>query len=228
MTATVPPPAASSGPASDPAIVAATQERKITQVVHFTTNQGLLGILVEQLLQARALLDKDKYLESIYHQNSKFRREAPQYWSYVNLSISRANYRFLGISTDKWWADSDLFWAVLSFDPEIMAHSGVLFAPTNMGYEGIEPIPGVEGLQALFAERVPAGWGRQTYRTRRFTDDLPTCPQAEVLYPQAVPTSFLRRVSVMNAEDAAKAHGIVSVSGHDEIDIIVDPTAFGK
>ncbi|MFD8197840.1 DarT ssDNA thymidine ADP-ribosyltransferase family protein [Streptomyces wuyuanensis] len=226
MTATTPP-AIPDGQGSPLDVDALILERKITEVVHFTTNQGLLGVLVETLCKARALLAEDKYLESIYHQNARIRREEPKYWSYVNLSITQANRRFLRISTDKWWADADLFWAILSFDPVIMAHPGVLFAPSNMAYQGITPLPGIEGAEALFAGRVPAGWGRTTHRAGQ-ASNVTTCPQAEVLYPQAVSTHYLQRIYVVTEEDAAKAHAIVSASGHDEVDIIVDPAAFGR
>ncbi|MFB6534872.1 MULTISPECIES: DarT ssDNA thymidine ADP-ribosyltransferase family protein [Streptomyces] len=227
MTATTPPPALPDEHGPSAGVEALIDERKITEVVHFTTNQGLLGILVEQLCKARALLAEDKYLESIYHQNTKIRREDPRYWSYVNLSITQANHRFLRISTDKWWADADLFWAILSFDPVIMAHPGVLFAPTNMAYQGIAPRSGTEGAEALFAACVPAGWGKVTHRSGQ-APNVATCPQAEVLYPQAVPTRHLQCIYVVTQEDAAKAQAIVSVSGHDEVDIIVDSVAFGR
>ncbi|MER6100707.1 DarT ssDNA thymidine ADP-ribosyltransferase family protein [Streptomyces sp. NPDC001728] len=203
------------------------QERKITEVVHFTTNRGLLGILVQRLCKARALLAKDEYLESIYHENTKWRREDPKYWSYVNLSISEPNHRFLRISSEDWWANEDLFWAVLSFDPVIMTHTGVLFAPGNMGYDGITPVEGLPGAEALFADRVPKGFNKTMTRWDR-APHLPTNPQAEVLYPQAVSTRHLQRIYVLTHEDAAKAEAIVSVSEHDGVDIIVDPVTFGR
>ncbi|MEU6688357.1 DUF4433 domain-containing protein, partial [Streptomyces sp. NPDC046832] len=119
MTTTEPSPPTSDGDIHAEGISTLIQKRKITEVVHFTTNRGLLGILVQRLCKARALLAKDEYLESIYHENTKWRREDPKYWSYVNLSISEPNHRFLRISSEDWWANEDLFWAVLSFDPVI-------------------------------------------------------------------------------------------------------------
>ncbi|MGW7639117.1 DarT ssDNA thymidine ADP-ribosyltransferase family protein [Streptomyces decoyicus] len=228
MTTTEPRPAISDSEGHSEGINALIRERKITEVVHFTTNRGLLGVLVQRLCKARALLAKDEYLESIYHQNSKFRREDPKYWRYVNLSISEPNHSFLQTSSDKWWANEDLFWAVLSFDPVIMAHPGVLFSPSNMGYDGITPSEGKHGAEALFADRVPYGFGKYAPLRRNREPHLPTNPQAEVLYPQAVSTQHLQRISVLTDEDAAKAEAIVSASGHDEVDIIVDPVTFGK
>jgi hypothetical protein len=227
MTTTEPSPPTSDGEIHAEGISTLIQERKITEVVHFTTNRGLLGILVQRLCKARALLAKDEYLESIYHENTKWRREDPKYWSYVNLSISEPNHRFLRISSEDWWANEDLFWAVLSFDPVIMTHPGVLFAPGNMGYEGITPVEGLPGAEALFADRVPKGFKKTMPRWGR-APHLPTNPQAEVLYPQAVSTRHLQRIYVLTDEDAAKTEAIVSVSGHDEVDIIVDPVTFGR
>jgi hypothetical protein len=218
MTTTEPSPPTSDGEIHAEGISTLIQERKITEVVHFTTNRGLLGILVQRLCKARALLAKDEYLESIYHE---------KYWLYVNLSISEPNHRFLRISSEDWWANEDLFWAVLSFDPVIMTHPGVLFAPGNMGYDGIAPVEGLAGAEALFADRVPKGFNKTMPRWER-APHLPTNPQAEVLYPQAVSTRHLQRIYVLTDEDAAKAEAIVSVSGHDEVDIIVDPVTFGR
>lgn len=227
MTAAEPIPAIPGGEGHPEGIHALIQERKITELVHFTTNRGLLGILVQRLCRARALLSEDQYLESIYHQNTKIRREAPQYWSYVNLSISEPNHRFLRISSEDWWANEDLFWAVLSFDPVIMTHPGVLFAPGNMGYDGITPVEGLPGAEALFADRVPKGFSKTMLRHDR-APQLPTNPQAEVLYPQAVSTQHLQHIYVLTDEDAANAEAIVSASGHDEVDISVDPITFGR
>lgn len=226
MTAITPPPASAGGQGHKD-FETFIHEHKIAEVVHFTTNRGLLGVLVEELCKARSLLAKDKYLESIYHQNTKIRREAPKFWSYVNLSISEPNQRFLQISSQEWWVNEDLFWVVLSFDPMIMTHPGVLFATGNMGYDGITPATGLQGVEALFGERVPSGYGKMTTRRNR-APHLPTNPQAEVLYPQAVSTRHLQRIYALTPEDAANAHAIVSASGHDEVDIIVDPATFGR
>ncbi|MFD9515102.1 DarT ssDNA thymidine ADP-ribosyltransferase family protein [Streptomyces mirabilis] len=225
MTATVPPAVPQQGPAEK--IEALIYDRKITEVVHFTTNRGLLGILVEGGCKARAHLDEDAYLESIYHANSKFRREDPRYWRYVNLSISEPNHRFLRKSSEDWWANEDLFWAVLSFDPVIMTHSGVLFSPSNMAYDGITPAQGPEAAEGLFGSRVPYGFGRTTQRVNK-EPHQPTEPQAEVLYPDAVSTQHLLRVYVVTEHDAARANAIVSASQHAEVDIIVDPASFGR
>ncbi|MDI5971078.1 DarT ssDNA thymidine ADP-ribosyltransferase family protein [Streptomyces sp. SL13] len=208
-------------------ISALIRERKIAEVVHFTTNRGLLGVLVQRLCKARELLQQDEYLESIYHENTKRRYEEPKYWSYLNLSISEPNHRFLRKSSQDWWVKEDLFWAVLSFKPVIMTHPGVLFAPGNMGYDGITPAAGREGFEALFAERVPYGYSKTMTRRGR-ASHLPTNPQAEVLYPQALSTRHLQRVYVLTHEDAARAEAIVSVSGHAEVDIVVDPGTFGS
>ncbi|MFE6946115.1 DarT ssDNA thymidine ADP-ribosyltransferase family protein [Streptomyces chartreusis] len=226
MTAAIPP-AVPDKQAPAGTIEALIHDRKITEVVHFTTNQGLLGILVEGQVKARAHLDRDAYLESIYHANSKFRREAPQYWRYVNLSISEPNHRFLRTSSEDWWANEDLFWAVLSFDPVLMTHPNVLFAPGNMAYDGITPAPGWQAAEELFGARVPKGFGQTISRMNK-EPHQPTNPQAEVLYPDAVSTQHLQRIYVVTEDDAAKANAIVSASQHDEVDIIVDPASFGR
>jgi Domain of unknown function (DUF4145) len=72
--------------------------RSITEILHFTTNKGLLGIMTTRMLKSRELLSADKYLENIYTPNAAYRREAPEYWRYVNLSITAVNARFFAIA----------------------------------------------------------------------------------------------------------------------------------
>jgi hypothetical protein len=55
----------------------------------------------------------------------------------VNLSISRINARLFNISAKNWHRALDGWWAVLSFDPLILTHDGVVFATTNNAYPGV-------------------------------------------------------------------------------------------
>ncbi len=116
-------------------------EREITEVLHFTTNKGLVGSLAERYLMSRYLLPASKYLQHVLHVNSAIRPEEAAYFDksqnwldYVNLSISEINRRFFDVSLRR-HKDADIWWAILSFDAEIMTHEGVFFATTNNSYD---------------------------------------------------------------------------------------------
>src|SRR5690349_15550012 len=98
--------------------------RNITRVLHFTTNQGLTGILASRAVKARRDLTSDKYLEHVYSPNCAVRRD--QAWlGYVNLSIGRINARLWDISANKWHSNKDSWWCILVFDPIVLTHPGV-------------------------------------------------------------------------------------------------------
>ena len=68
--------------------------RGIREVMHFTTNRGLLGILAAKAIKPRKRLPGDAQLEYLFLPNTEYRKDIA--WvDYVNLSVSRVNNRFL-------------------------------------------------------------------------------------------------------------------------------------
>lgn len=181
------------------------RQRQITEILHFTTNEGLLGILYSRSIKSRQRLPKEKTLEYIYKPNAVFRKDN-EWLDYINLSISRINYQFFDVSANCWHKDRNIWWCVLSFDPVILSHPGVYFATTNNMYSnGVRRNTGAAGLQALFENRITQWPGKIVKRDSKLLANLPTCPQAEVLYPGELATEFLQRVYVSTGE------------GHDDI-----------
>ena len=179
--------------------------RGIRSALHFTTNRGLVGVLASRALLSRQRLSEDKYLEHVLHVNSAYRAEdsavfdkSENWIDYVNLSISEINSRFLRVSR-RWHRASSVWWCILDFDSSIMAHSGVYFATTNNSYHSCTRARGADGLQALFVDCVERNVGWSASRGNRATH-LPTCEQAEILYPQSVATDYLRRIYVQSDE----------------------------
>lgn len=213
------------GPEADE-ITAMIAARQINEVLHFTTRRGLVGAFAQGYVQAREHLSSDDYLEHVYQPNSNYRREAREFWRYVNLSITDVNDRFFHISRGWHASESDLFWAVLVFEPTILTHEGVLFATGNMAYPGVEPEGGSSGFRAVFADVVAAGYARYTRRSSGTTDNRPTERQAEVLYPDRVSTTYIREVRVANDLDAASAESIVCAVGHDDVGVVTVPELF--
>lgn len=207
-------------------------ERGIQEVLHFTTNRGLVGTLASRALQSRYRLPEDQYLQHILHVNAAVRPEASAFFDksdnwldYVNLSISEINRRYFEVS-ERWHADGDVWWAIMSFDAVVMTHHNVVFATTNNSYELCLRERGEDGLNALFAPTI--GRKRPSWRAFRGnrSPELPTCEQAEVLYPAAISTEFLRRVYVREEEHQDQVTGWLEEFGLQGVEVIWSPQKF--
>ncbi len=181
------------------------EEREIKEILHFTTNKGITGILALQSVLSRKRLPKKEYLEHILKLNCPDRSRDIDWLDYVNLSISSINKRLFDISKDKWHSRMDGWWCVLSFSPEILTHSGVVFCTTNNAYNSVvQRGEGATGLRGLFADRV-IEYESRTFAIRRNStpSNQPTSSQAEVLYPQKLSLEYLQAIYVKESDDAS-------------------------
>lgn len=198
-------------------------QRGITEVVHFTTHPGLIGILNQRQLKARSLLKEDETLEFILKLNTS-KIYDPGWKSYVNLSISRINRSLFGYSEN--WHPTES-WRILAFDPTIMCHTGVQFVTTNNAYwQHLRRGTGVESLAALFADEVQGIYGRPIPRLNHMPNSWTTDIQAEVLYPNSLSTEFLKSIYVRNGEDADDVAGALAALQHPDVPIRIEPTLF--
>jgi hypothetical protein len=199
-------------PGADRQIMAYAAERGITDILHFTTSRGLLGIFAKGAVLSRNRLDVDQYIEYIYTPNCAERLKDIDWIDYVNLSISRVN-GWMFDRSERWHSHDDVWWAALSFDASLLAYPGVHFTTTNNTYRScVKRGTGVNGLKALFAPSVEWGYygdvkTRHTTTPTNFTTD----PQAEVLYPGEVPLRFLQRVYVREADSIDDIKGWCSI-----------------
>lgn len=200
--------------------------RGISSVMHFTTNSGALGVLATRALKSRARLNVDEQLRHIFQPNAQSRNKDIAWIDYVNVSISRINTKFFATSAHSWHRSRDFWWCILSFDPIIMTHDGVLFATTNNMYTGVRRVAGAEGLEGLFAPRI-VQWDRSVVlRPGELPSYLTTCEQAEFLYPQEISTQYLRKIYVQCSEDEDELAAQVHVVGHQPVEIEVKPELF--
>lgn len=203
------------------------RERRITELMHFTTSKGLIGILAAGKVLSRQRLNADDYLENIKVLNSPDRSRDADWLDWVNLSISRVNSRFLGASKS-WHADDGIWWACLSFDVAILDHEGVYFCTGNNAYPRTVRGQGGDGFDALFAPTVK--WGRYNSvhtRSSAHLAHLPTDPQAEVLYPGELALSYLRAIYVPEPELTDTLAGILAgVGWADAIHFEARPEVF--
>ncbi|MRH92781.1 DUF4433 domain-containing protein [Nocardia sp. SYP-A9097] len=193
----------------NPDILHLVHERGVSEVLHFTTNHGLIGILATSQLSCRDQLDEDKYLENIKLANCTVRKD-PEWTGYVNMSISVVNNEMLGTSQN-WHRTGDVWWAVLSFTADILADDGVWFTTTNNTHtQTVRRGQGLEGLKNLYSEPIPWGhYGSKSWR-RGLPADRPTNPQAEVLYPGAVPLTKLQAIYVPQEEHLDQIEGWIA------------------
>ena len=202
-------------------------DRGITEVVHYTTSTGLLGILDAGFVRARTRLKKDQRLEHILCLNTPIVKD--QKWiDYVNLSITQINQSLFTYSSTHWHPDS--LWCILSFDPKILGHEGVFFATCNNTHPSVHRGKGVVGLEALFARCVRWGYyGSENIRSEQMPDNLTTSSEAEVLYPVELSLEFLQRVYVPTADEQDNVAGYFL--GLDlrmrDVAVVVDKNRFG-
>lgn len=199
--------------------------RGIAEIVHFTTNKGLIGILAKGAVLPRKDLEEEEYLEFVYTPNAEKREKDKEWLGYVNLSVSKINTEYFGHSTS-WHAHTNVWWCALAFDPAILSDDGVFFATTNNIYTACRREEGPAGLEALFAERIDR-WNRNC-ATRRsdMPDNLPTCHQAEVLYPGALKLDRLLKVYVATGDHHDVVASNCDLLLANKIPIEIDPDAF--
>lgn len=203
------------------------EERKIEDIIHYTTNSGFTGILASGHLLSRARLKEDEYLEYIIYYNCKRRIRDKEWLDYINLSITTANMNLFGLSRGKWHARMDGWWCLLSFSPEILLHPGVFFTTTNNIYTSVQRKKGAQGLNDLFADRIERWSGNVAEREITLPLNQPTCNQAEVLYPRRLSVDFLRHIYVENEDNQVAAENIAATfHGLPEIDCQVKPDLF--
>jgi hypothetical protein len=200
------------------------KKRGITEVLHFTTHRGLLGSLHSGAVKSRERLPAEVNLKFIYKPNAIYRKD-PAWLDYVNLSISRINSVFFATSC-RWHRAEDLWWCIMSFDPETLTHSGVYFATTNNMYTGVAHGAGAAGVESLFAARVVRYNGNIAVRTTQLADNFTTCVQAEALYPDELSVKYLRRVYVETNEDQDEVYAQMHMVGVFGVDVIIDPKRF--
>ena len=198
-------------PAAD--VLDAARRRGVQSVVHFTTVSGAVGIFASGSVKSRSRLPEDQYLKHVYHPNAPFRKDR-DWLDYVSLSVARIN-AWMFEHSERWHAADGYPWVLLSFDPEILSHPGVVFATTNNIYRTCRRAEGRAGFEQLFAQSVYGRYGIRHERTDDVRSDWPTDRQAEVLYPGEVPCSWLRRVDVQLAKTMEDICGALAVFKRD-------------
>lgn len=202
--------------------------RGVTEVLHFTTSQGLIGILASKVLLSRDRLMESEYLENIALLNTEDRARDADWTDYISMSISGINGHLLSRSRG-WHAES--WWAVLAFGVEVLDGDGIQFCVTNNAYPNANRQAGSDGFEAMFAPEVPWGYyGSVARRTSGMPQSQPTHIQAELLYPGELSLAHLHTIYVEDLEHVAEVRGLIAAlnvgSGPDlsDVDVVYKPT----
>ncbi|WP_081008222.1 DarT ssDNA thymidine ADP-ribosyltransferase family protein, partial [Pseudomonas savastanoi] len=200
--------------------------RSIESVLHFTTNRGALGVFASRALKSRQRLNADQQLKHIFQPNARFRDKDLAWLDYANLSISQINTAFFKTCAGSWHKEKDFFWCILDFSPSIMLHDDVWFTTTNNIYTGVKRARGVEGLEAVFQPTTHQFLGNYARRPADHPSNLPTCYQAEILYPLELSTDHLQRIYVHCDNDTDELAGQMAATGHPQVEVVVRPELF--
>jgi hypothetical protein len=204
-------------------------KRGIKEILHFTTNLGFVGILDSECVKPRKILPDNRRLEHILKLNCPDRSRDLDWHNYVNLSITCVNKYIFGISKKKWHKNDIGWWCILSFRPEILTHSGVVFCTTNNAYSNVVK-RGYDnsGLEALFANQiVEYESGTVARRLSSTPSNQPTSKQAEVLYPGELSLDYLQKIYVNESDNASAVEGQWAVcSEAKSVECIVKPELF--
>ena len=190
-----------------PEVVDAAKGRGITSIVHFTTVEGLKGILASGGVKSRQGLPEDNLVQYVYEPNAVDRSLDESWLGYVNCSITAINAHMFRFSQRQ---HPDAAWVILEFGPEILGDGGVVFCTSNNIYPATRRGRGLQGFEQLFAPTVAGRYGQPVARANRSpreTTDL----QAEVLYPFELSLEHLHTVTtpdedVCESAEAAQSH----------------------
>lgn len=192
---------------------ASIKAKGIKEILHFTTNQGLLGVLRTGAVLPNTLLKKEDTLAFIFQQNSLRRRERDLKWlGYVNLSITKLNFEFFEYSQSV-HQNLDIYWTILSFSPDILGDSGVYFTTTNNIYPSCRRGEGLDAFERMFCDPIEGKFQKDIYRGPSHLPSWTTCEQAEILYPGKLGLEHLLKVYVANVEDKSSIMAQLAVLG---------------
>ena len=199
------------------------RERGITEILHFTTDKGVLGSLRKGQLLSRKQVEDDPDLAFIFL--GVWPVKVPEWVDHISLSLSQINRELFERAEQNL---PDRWWAVMSFDVAILDEPDVWFTTTNNSYtEVCRRGQSIEGFEDMFAEHVPWGYyGSVVHRRADYPDNLPTHRQAEVLFPEAIDLEHLLRIYVELPEQRRMIKAWCSAFDRSEPTIEVQPEIF--
>jgi len=84
---------------------------------------------------------------------------------------------------------------------------------------------GGQGLQKLFSPSVKRKTGWTAVRGDR-PDNVPTCEQAEVLYPERLSLEYLRKIYVRNGDEHDRIWSFLALYKRPDVEVVIDEAKF--
>ncbi|OUS32024.1 hypothetical protein A9Q98_02405 [Thalassotalea sp. 42_200_T64] len=206
-------------------IKSVAESKKITDILHFTSNSGLLGILASGAVLPNSELKEEDTLAFVFKQNSEKRKERNLKWlKYVNLSVTKLNKEFFSYSENR-HRSVDQFWCILSFSPSLLNDDGVFFTTTNNIYPSCLRGEGVSAFGRMFNNSIEGKFQKTISRTIEHKESWTTCEQAEILYPGKLSLDYLQSIYV---KDIQSKHIVKSQLAALNLkhDVVVCPAKF--
>ncbi|MEJ7792028.1 MAG: DarT ssDNA thymidine ADP-ribosyltransferase family protein [Gaiellaceae bacterium] len=200
------------------------QGRGVAEIVHYTSERGVMGTVMKGMLLSRQRVQADPDLEFIFE--GVWERRDPEWLDHISLSVSRINLDLFERSRTN---HPQYWWAVMGFDPAILENEDdVWFTTTNNVYEDVcQRGQGEPGFEAMFGQEIPWGYyGSVHRRAAGYPDAWPTDRAAELLYPGEISLEFLLHLYVPGRQHRRLVDAWCEIYGRDPLPIVIDPAAF--
>jgi hypothetical protein len=201
---------------------ARARERGVTEILHYTSERGVMGSVMKGALLSREQVENDPDVAFVFE--GIWGRKDHEWLDHISLSISRVNLDLFERSRRHF---PDYWWAIMSFGVEILDHDGVWFTTTNNVYPCCKRGQGADGFEALFGPSIEWGrYGSRRMRSATCPDAWPTDRAAEVLYPTRIPLELLQRVYVPGKQHRRLVNAWCEAFDKPELPLEVDLEPF--
>ncbi len=218
-------------------LATAIENRGVTRLIHFTPLLNLLHIMksgrIESHLKVVERCKEDVDFRDVASINDSMRLDGKP--NYINLSVQMPNSGFFRRCKER-MGEKDIFsggWYMISLKPECCLIDGTLFAVGNAASTHVKRFgtrSGVEGFEAMFAERIEVSRGGRVFVEQRTCNkpmNLTTSWQAEVMVPGNIPVNMIQCVYAENSESAIRLNIMLKCEGIDcSFPIEVDESLF--
>ena len=199
-------------------VAQAARDRGVTRILHYTHQSGVMGAIMKRAVLSRQRVECDPDVAFVYE--GVWARIDPDWVDTISMSVERINADLLRRSREHF--PEETWWGVLAFSPDILDHPGVVFTDQNNAYEEhCARGEGVEGFEAMFADRVTWGHYDTVARRNNKPDCWPTHRSAEVLYPGELSLEHLIAVHVPGKQHRFLVNSWTDTYGLPDLPVVV-------
>jgi hypothetical protein len=207
--------------------------KSVSEILHFTRGDNFVGILAQGAVLSRNTLNFRRQgfemLEFVGIPAWADRSRDVDWWDFINLSIQSVNQTLLDGARRK---HTDQRWFILSFSLEVLMQPGIMFTDTNNAYiPYVTRADAAVGFNLPFCQQYRDAQGKQHNRNPELPIQYPTSQQAEILYPNVLDLTYLKKVYVedepgaQHANSAKFTQDYLSATFHDFV-VEINPNKF--